>query len=222
MGKVDPDVVRGFELELKKAVEALKRWEKNCAQVREDYRNTHSMTISEAIRDKEAAKKPGMELWDFPSVKRRPLTGSSKKKQLTAAGAKEMGLTGDIEARKKKCDETIDALRKTIERLNKSRTSGTVAVKNPVVALHEKPKFVSKLVAKVSRGEMLYILEKRANWLRVRTAGDVEGWVSRSDVGETLPVELTSGPGTAAPKLTPEQAKQNADLMGAPGDTVDQ
>ena len=218
MGNVDPKVARSFETDLQNALAALKRWEEHCAEAQEDYKNTHQTTISEAIKESEAAR--GTQLSNFPSQKPKPRFDLTKRKPLTPAMAKEMGLTGGIEQRKKKCDETIEKLRKTIERLNNARTTGAVTIQNLRVGIHDKPKFISKVIETVSRGEMLLVLEKKNNWFRVRTAGGKEGWIARSDIGESLPVELTSAPGTAK-KMTPQEQKEYDKLSGAPSDRME-
>ena len=217
MGDVDPKVAQSFGSELQNALAALKRWEENCARTQEDYKNTHQTTISEAIKESEAAR--NTQLSNFPSQKPKPRFDLTQKKPMSQATAKELGMTGGIEEKKKKCDETIEKIKKTIERLNKARTTGVANIQNLRVGVHIEPKFISKVIETVSRGDMLTVLEKKGGWFRVRTSGGKEGWVAKHDISESLPVELNSDPGTSK-RLTPHEQEEHDKVYGAPLDTI--
>ena len=217
MGDVDPKVAQSFGSELQNALAALKRWEENCAQTQEDYKNTHQTTISEAIKESEAAR--NTQLSNFPSQKPKPRFDLTQKKPMSQATAKELGMTGGIEQKKKKCDETIEKIKKTIERLNNARVSGVVTANQMRVGVRSKPKFITTMVETVSRGEMLLVLEKKGDWFRVRSSSGKEGWVAKHDISQALPVEINSEPGTAK-KLTPHQQEDYDKMSGAPADTI--
>ena len=217
MGDVDPKVAQSFGSELQNALAALKRWEENCAQTQEDYKNTHQTTISEAIKESEAAR--NTQLSNFPSQKPKPRFDLTQKKPMSQASAKELGMTGGIEEKKKKCDEAIAQIKKTIERLNNARVAGVVTANQMRVGVRSKPKFITTMVETVSRGEMLLVLEKKGDWFRVRSSSGKEGWVAKHDISEALPVEINSEPGTAK-KLTPHQQEEYDKMSGAPADTI--
>jgi len=217
MGDVDPKVAQSFGSELQNALAALKRWEENCAQAQEDYKNTHQTTISEAIKESEAAR--NTQLSNFPSQKPKPRFDLTQKKPMSQASAKELGMTGGIEEKKKKCDEAIAQIKKTIERLNNARVSGVVTANQMRVGVRSKPKFITTMVETVSRGEMLLVLEKKGAWFRVRSSSGKEGWVAKHDISQALPVEINSEPGTAK-KLTPHQQEEYDKMSGAPADTI--
>ena len=217
MGDVDPKVAQSFGSELQNALAALKRWEENCAQAQEDYKNTHQTTISEAIKESEAAR--NTQLSNFPSQKPKPRFDLTQKKPMSQASAKELGMTGGIKEKKKKCDEAIALIKKTIERLNNARVSGVVTANQMRVGVRSKPKFITTMVETVSRGEMLLVLEKKGDWFRVRSSSGKEGWVAKHDISEALPVEINSEPGTAK-KLTPHQQEEYDKMSGAPADTI--
>ena len=217
MGDVDPKVAQSFGSELQNALAALKRWEENCAQTQEDYKNTHQTTISEAIKESEAAR--NTQLSNFPSQKPKPRFDLTQKKPMSQASAKELGMTGGIEEKKKKCDDAIAQIKKTIERLNNARVSGVVTANQMHVGVRSKPKFITTMVETVSRGEMLLVLEKKGDWFRVRSSSGKEGWVAKHDISEALPVEINSEPGTAK-KLTPHQQEEYDKMSGAPADTI--
>ena len=217
MGDVDPKVAQSFGSELQNALAALKRWEENCAQTQEDYKNTHQTTISEAIKESEAAR--NTQLSNFPSQKPKPRFDLTQKKPMSRASAKELGMTGGIEEKKKKCDEAIAQIKKTIERLNNARVSGVVTANQMRVGVRSKPKFITTMVETVSRGEMLLVLEKKGDWFRVRSSSGKEGWVAKHDISQALPVEINSEPGTAK-KLTPHQQEDYDKMSGAPADTI--
>src|SRR3954463_12311852 len=111
MGDPDPKVVRGFERELQIATEALNSLKKKCAEAQEDYSDTHSQTISEAIKESRFGKGAGLS-----SVSSTPKPVSKfaepERKHWTASSAMELGQLPVIEARKKKCDEMIAELEK--------------------------------------------------------------------------------------------------------------
>jgi len=217
MGDVDPKVAQSFGSELQNALAALKRWEENCSQTQEDYKNTHQTTISEAIKESEAAR--NTQLSNFPSQKPKPRFDLTQKKPMSQASAKELGMTGGIEEKKKKCDEAIAQIKKTIERLNKARVSGVVTANQMRVGVRSNPKFITTMVETVSRGEMLLVLEKKGDWFKVRSSSGKEGWVAKHDISQALPVEINSNPGTPN-TLTPQQREENDRLVGAPMDTV--
>ena len=217
MGGVDPTVAQSFGTELQNAIAALKRWEENCAQTQEDYKNTHQTTISEAIKESEAAR--NTQLSNFPSQKPKPRFDLTQKKPMSQASAKELGMTGGIEEKKKKCDEAIAQIKKTIERLNNARVSGVVTANQMRVGIRSNPKFITTMVETVSRGEMLLVLEKKGDWFRVRSSSGKEGWVAKHDISQALPVEINSEPGTAK-KLTPHQQEEYDKMSGAPADTI--
>jgi len=217
MGDVDPKVAQSFGSELQNALAALKRWEENCARTQEDYKNTHQTTISEAIKESEAAR--NTQLSNFPSQKPKPRFDLTQKKPMSQASAKELGMTGGIEEKKKKCDEAIAQIKKTIERLNNARVAGVVTANQMRVGVRSKPKFITTMVETVSRGEMLLVLEKKGDWFRVRSSSGKEGWVAKHDISEALPVEINSEPGTAK-KLTPHQQEEYDKMSGAPADTI--
>ena len=81
-------------------------------------------------------------------------------------------------------------------------------VKEPVINMRGGPDIGSKVVCQASRGEKVYIVEKRGDWRKVKRSSGQYGWV-RSDLLEySLDAgrKLSGSSGAAAPKPRPQAA----------------
>ena len=57
-----------------------------------------------------------------------------------------------------------------------------IVVQQESIALHEKQKQISKVVAKANRGDKLTKVDQQGPWLKLRMANNQEGWVHQDEL----------------------------------------
>ena len=189
MADVDPAVSKFFERHLSTWKNALARWHKKCGGKE---------------KQKQKLKR------DFPVADRRGPVSGFPDRNAAVSDATSFGypsktladqqVESDIGQQAAKCKEVIEHIQKMMELLNNARTTGRFpSLRQYTVALRKQPKYITSIDRehKVARGEVVEVLEKKNDWLRIRTA-DAEGWIQQTELMPKLPMEMTSEAGGPA------------------------
>lgn len=84
---------------------------------------------------------------------------------------------------------------RTIALLEKARASCALPVMTMDVPIHGKPSYLSRIVARPSRGDLVVVLDVSGDWLHVQGPDGHTGWTRREQLVPTPPASLCGVPG---------------------------
>jgi hypothetical protein len=176
-----------FGRQLRRWQEALERWKKKCTPIQQEHRTLKATRGLVAERS--------------PFVHRRttnPLVSDAPRAAGPGGLKPEVAeRLRDLQPRVDACDNAIHQIELTIGDLKEAQKSGIWRNGQKLtVPIREKPEFIGHTLGRISRGEKVTVLELKDDWWRVRTAAGLEGWMQRTEIAPTLPIELSSQPGT--------------------------
>jgi hypothetical protein len=87
-----------------------------------------------------------------------------------------------------------------IEQFNQARSSGKwTNLDHLEIPIHSTPRFISKVVGKINRGETFEVIKVEKGWMQIRRERGLEGWVAVAQAMPHVPVKLNSQPGMGGP-----------------------
>ena len=174
-------VAREFAIYLREWQNALKEWTQWCKAGQEERRTlqaTGGLVAQASTGSPRQATNPTLS--DAPRVPSPP--------GLTPAAEDRLKV---LEQRSAKCDEAIDRIKRGISALERAQKTGEWTGGDRLeFSVFAEKRFISRVVARVSRGEGVEVLEIAGDWWRIRTLKGIKGWVHRAHLAPQLPVQL--------------------------------
>lgn len=169
-----------FRVYLKQWEDDLEEWTRWCKQGAEERRTLQATGGLVSQASPASQRTPNPALSDASRVPGPP--GLSRQAE---------DRTGVLQKRAEKCARAIAEIEKVISLLKEAERSGEWAGQSTqTYAIFKEKKWISPVVARVSRGESVEVREIQGDWWRVRTKKGVEGWSQRATVAPQPPVRL--------------------------------
>lgn len=182
-------VARKFDIYLREWQNALKEWTQWCKAGQEERRTlqaTGGLVAQASTVSPRRATNPTLS--DAPRVPGPPGLTSAAEDRLKV-----------LEQRSAKCDEVIGRIKRVIAALDRAQQTGEWSGDRLEFSVFAEKRFISRVVAKVSRGEGVEVLEIAGDWWRIRTLKGIKGWVHRAHLEPQIPVQLWEIPNKDSP-----------------------